>query len=64
MGKARRFCDMDCPEAAFPSEEGVDGSKSCRTFVAVKCKRLGRLVHKNMPCPAGSPPLDDETPGK
>jgi hypothetical protein len=52
----RRFCDLDCPDAMFPEEEAVDGARSCRTFVAIRCRRLNRLVHKNLPCPAGLPP--------
>ena len=47
-----RFCDLRCPEASFPKEEAVDGAGSCRTFAALYCARLGRLVHKNAPCQA------------
>ncbi len=47
-----KFCDLSCPEADFPKEEGVDGSGSCRTFLALYCSRLGRLVPKNAPCSA------------
>ncbi len=45
-----RFCDLNCPEAEFPREDGLDGAGSCRTFVALYCRRLGRPVHKNAPC--------------
>jgi hypothetical protein len=44
------FCDHTCKYAAWPDEEAVDGSGSCRTFQAVFCRKKGRLVHKNMPC--------------
>lgn len=47
-----RFCDLTCPEAQFPQEDGVDGAGSCRTFAALYCRRLDRLVHKNAPCQA------------
>jgi hypothetical protein len=47
-----RFCDLNCPEAEFPDTDNVDGSGSCRTFAALYCRRLGRLVHKNGPCQA------------
>jgi hypothetical protein len=43
---------MSCPEAEFPRDEAVDGSGSCRTFAALYCRRLGRLVAKNAPCAA------------
>jgi hypothetical protein len=57
-----RFCDLRCPEARFPEDEGVDGAGSCRTFAALHCRKLGRLVHKNMPCPAPDEPLENEAP--
>ncbi len=34
----------------MPNETGVDGSGSCRTFVAIRCALKKTLVHKNMPC--------------
>lgn len=34
----------------MPKETGVDGSGSCRTFVAIRCALKKSLVHKNMPC--------------
>ncbi len=34
----------------MPKDTGVDGSGSCRTFVAVYCELKKMLVHKNMPC--------------
>ncbi|MFH1034973.1 MAG: hypothetical protein V1806_10745 [Pseudomonadota bacterium] len=45
-----RWCDLTCPQASFPKEEGVDGAGSCRTFAALFCAQLGRLVAKNAPC--------------
>jgi hypothetical protein len=44
------FCDMRCKYAQQPKEEGMDGSGSCRTFIALYCKRKNRLVAKNLPC--------------
>jgi len=44
------FCDLMCRYAKMPKETGVDGSGSCRTFVAVRCELKKTLVHKNMPC--------------
>ena len=44
------FCDLTCAHAAVPKETGIDGSGSCRTFVALYCKRKKGLVHKNQPC--------------
>ncbi|MBI4797624.1 MAG: hypothetical protein HY794_02575 [Desulfarculus sp.] len=45
-----RWCDLTCPQASFPQEEGVDGAGSCRTFAALYCAKLRRLVAKNAPC--------------
>jgi len=55
-----RWCDLSCPHASFPQEEAVDGAGSCRTFVALYCRELGRLVAKNAPCALqeGTPPED------
>ena len=44
------FCDLMCKYAETPKETGVDGSGSCRTFVALYCSAKKSLVHKNMPC--------------
>lgn len=49
-GELMEFCDMDCKYAQFPKSDAVDGSRSCRTFVALYCKRKKKLVHKNSPC--------------
>lgn len=47
-----RWCDLICPQASFPRQEAVDGAGSCRTFAALYCARLERLVPKNAPCAA------------
>ena len=44
------FCDLECEYASFPDSDSVDGSRSCRTFVALYCRRKKQLVHKNLPC--------------
>ncbi len=44
------FCDLMCRFAETPKESGVDGAGSCRTFVALYCRRKKSLVHKNLPC--------------
>ncbi len=43
-----KYCDYNCEHAAFP-DEALEGA--CRTVAAVWCKKLGRLVPKNSPCP-------------
>jgi hypothetical protein len=45
-----KFCDLKCEYASFPKEESIDGAKSCRTFLALFCSRLNRIVTKNAPC--------------
>lgn len=45
-----KFCDMRCEHAKFPKEEGVDGSGTCRTFLALWCNQLDKYVTKNAPC--------------
>lgn len=44
------FCDLECKFASFPQSEAVDGSRSCRTFIALYCRKKKSLVHKNLPC--------------
>jgi hypothetical protein len=56
-----KFCDLSCPEAEFPRTEGVDGAGSCRTFAALYCRRLDRLVHKNGPCQAPAEPAESDS---
>ncbi len=46
------FCDLKCEYASFPEENDVDGARSCRTFAALYCKKLEKLVTKNAPCAA------------
>ncbi len=46
------WCDLGCPHADFPPEGAVDGSDSCRTFLALWCRRLRHLVTKNARCAA------------
>ncbi len=45
-----KFCDLKCEFASFPEKENLDGSKSCRTFAALWCGKLDRIVTKNAPC--------------
>jgi hypothetical protein len=54
-----RWCDLSCPEASFPPAEAVDGAGSCRTFAALYCAKLGKLVHKHGLCPC----LEEDHPG-
>jgi hypothetical protein len=49
-GNLFNFCDLLCKYAEIPKEEGLDGSGSCRTFIALYCTKKKSLVHKNMPC--------------
>jgi len=44
------FCDLECKYARFPKSDAVDGSRSCRSFIALHCSRRKKLVHKNLPC--------------
>ena len=45
-----KWCDLSCEYASFPKTEAVDGSGSCRTFAALSCAKLKRLVHKHGAC--------------
>jgi hypothetical protein len=45
-----KWCDLSCEYASFPQTEAVDGSGSCRTFAALYCAKLNRLVYKHGPC--------------
>jgi len=45
-----QFCDLECKYAEFPKDDAVDGSRSCRTFIALYCRKKKFLVHKNAPC--------------
>lgn len=50
-GNPMKWCDLSCEFASFPQEAAVDGAGSCRTFAALYCALLNRLVHKHGPCP-------------
>lgn len=50
MKKKIDFCDLYCRHAEFPKEEAVDGSGSCRTFIALYCTLKRTLVAKNKIC--------------
>ena len=60
-GCAMKWCDYNCPDAAFP-DEALEGA--CRTVAAVWCKRLKKLVPKNSPCQATAEGSDTKTPRK
>jgi hypothetical protein len=45
-----KFCDLRCEYADFAREDALDGSGSCRTFIALWCKKLHKHVTKNAPC--------------
>jgi hypothetical protein len=49
-GNLFNFCDLLCKYAETPKEEGIDGSGSCHTFIALYCTKKKSLVHKNMLC--------------
>jgi len=44
------YCGLECKYAGFPREDAIDGSRSCRTFVALYCRKKKNYVHKNAPC--------------
>ncbi|MCK9559594.1 MAG: hypothetical protein M0R44_04025 [Candidatus Marinimicrobia bacterium] len=46
-----KYCDLSCEYAEFP-DQLADGSVTCRTFIALHCKLLNRLVDKNGVCQA------------
>ncbi len=50
-----KWCDLSCEYASMPKEQAVDGAGSCRTFAALYCAKLSRLVHKNALCPCEEP---------
>ncbi len=45
-----KFCDLRCEHADFAKEEALDGSGTCRTFMAIWCNDLHKHVAKNAPC--------------
>ncbi len=50
MGTKTKWCDLKCEHAAFPKEDSLDGSNSCRTFQSLWCEKLGKHVVKNAKC--------------
>ncbi len=44
------FCDLRCEHASFPENDDIDGSGTCRTFLALWCGALNKYVTKNAPC--------------
>jgi len=63
-GKLFNFCDLLCKYAETPKEEGIDGSGSCHTFIALYCTKKKSLVHKNMPCKDKRPKTIGKASGK
>jgi hypothetical protein len=45
-----KFCDLKCEHADFARDNALDGSGSCRTFLALWCNKLEKYVTKNAPC--------------
>ncbi len=45
-----KFCDMRCEHARFPSDDDIDGSRSCQTYLAIWCDQLKTYTTKNAPC--------------
>lgn len=45
-----KFCDLRCIYASLPKKEAIDGSGTCRTFVALYCSLKARHVEKNAIC--------------
>ncbi|OGW34173.1 MAG: hypothetical protein A2010_11525 [Nitrospirae bacterium GWD2_57_9] len=45
------FCDLDCIYARFPKSDAVDGSRSCRTFVALQCRLKKSWCIRTCPVP-------------
>jgi len=44
-----KFCDLLCKYAKWP-DDLMDGSGTCRTFVAVFCVKKNMTVYKNAMC--------------
>jgi len=45
---ALKWCDLDCQYAEWPDSKDLSGA--CRTFQALYCRKLNRVVQKNGPC--------------
>ena len=43
------FCDTLCKYGKF-KDEAMDGSGTCRTFIAIWCEKKKQTVFKNAPC--------------
>lgn len=43
------YCDLTCRYFSFP-DVLQDGSKTCRTFIAVFCKKHKKIGYKNVLC--------------
>jgi len=61
-----QYCDLSCEYAEFPKHL-ADGSGTCRTFIALHCKLLDRLVDKNGICQREqvdiiTPDIEEKTP--
>lgn len=50
MEEHNSYCDLMCRHAEISRDYGVDGSGSCRTFIALYCQEKKTLVSKNAPC--------------
>jgi hypothetical protein len=60
MKKNVDFCDLFCRYAEFPKDEAIDGSGSCRTFIALYCTLKKTLVAKNKTCGVKEYPEEGE----
>jgi len=45
--EAPAVCTFACPHSDFPPP---DSAGICRTMAAVHCRKLNKLVEKNLPC--------------
>lgn len=55
----KKWCDLMCEFADFPRSDSIDGSRSCRTFQALWCKKLDKHVTKNATCQAQETSADE-----
>jgi hypothetical protein len=44
-----KYCDTKCKYGDWPKDL-MDGSKSCRSFIAIWCNKKKEIVYKNAPC--------------
>ncbi len=54
-----KYCDLKCEFARWP-DRLEDGSRSCRTFIALYCAKVDGLVDKNAPCVVEAGKTGDE----